>query len=74
MLSIFFLPVMSRHCRDDIDEIEPDEFDLMLLEKIRNNPECHEFVSQEEALKELRLDLIIRHELSKSKTAPVLAY
>lgn len=41
---------------DNIDEIEPDEFDLMLLEEIRNNPECHEFVSQEEALKELELD------------------
>lgn len=37
-------------------EIGPDEFDLMLLEEIRNNPECHEFVSQEEALKELGLD------------------
>lgn len=38
------------------DELEPDEFVLMLLEEIRNNPECHEFVFQEEALKELGLD------------------
>ena len=30
-----------------IEEIEPDEVDLMLLDEIRKNPECHEFVSQE---------------------------
>ena len=26
-----------------IEEIEPDEVDLMLLDEIRKNPECHEF-------------------------------
>ena len=48
--------IISPKTLDDVDEIEPDEFDLMLLEEIRNNPECHEFISQEEALKELGLD------------------
>lgn len=48
--------IISPKTLDDVDEIEPDEFDLMLLEEIRNNPECHEFVSQEDALKELGLD------------------
>lgn len=39
----------------NIEEVEPDEFDLMLLDEIQKNPECHEFVSQEEAMKELGL-------------------
>lgn len=42
---------------DNIEEIEPDEFDLAMLEEIKNNPDCHEFISQEEMLKELELDL-----------------
>ena len=47
-----------------IEEIEPDEVDLMLLDEIRKNPECHEFVSQEELMKELEMNYI--------KIAPVL--
>ena len=39
-----------------IEEIEPDEVDLMLLDEIRKNPECHEFVSQEELMKELEMN------------------
>ena len=39
----------------NIEEVEPDEFDLMLLDEIKNDPECHEFVSQEELMKELGL-------------------
>ena len=33
----------------------PDEVDLMMLKEIENNPDCHEFISQEELLKELNL-------------------
>ena len=34
----------------------PEEVDLMLLDEIRKNPECHEFVSQEELMKELEMN------------------
>lgn len=47
--------IISPKTWDDIEEVEPDEFDLMLLEEAHNNPECHEFVSKEEVLKELGL-------------------
>lgn len=40
---------------EDIEEVEPDEFDLAMLKEIEENPECHEFISQEEVLKELGL-------------------
>lgn len=40
---------------DDIEEIEPDEIDLQMLEEIKNDPDCHSFVSSEEAMKELDL-------------------
>ena len=39
----------------NIEEVDPDKFDSMLLDVIQKNPECHEFVSQEEAMKELGL-------------------
>ena len=39
----------------NIEEVDPDKFDSMLLAEIQKNPECHEFVSQEEAMKELGL-------------------
>jgi len=39
----------------NIEEVEPDEVDLMMLKEIENNPDCHEFISQEELLKELNL-------------------
>ena len=41
---------------DNNEEVEPDEIDLMLLDEIRKNPECHEFVSQEELMKELEMN------------------
>lgn len=40
---------------DDIEEVEPDEVDLAMLKEIEENSDCHEFVSQEEAMKELGL-------------------
>lgn len=36
-----------------IPEEEPDEIDLAMLAEIQENPDCHEFVSSEEAMKEL---------------------
>ena len=41
---------------DDNEQVERDEIDLMLLDEIRKNPECHEFVSQEELMKELEMN------------------
>lgn len=41
---------------DDIEEVIPDETDLQMLHEAEDAPECHEFVSREEAdriLKEL---------------------
>jgi hypothetical protein len=40
---------------DNIEEIEPDEIDLMMLDEIERNPECKEFISNEEAMNELGL-------------------
>lgn len=40
---------------DNIEEVEPDEIDLQMLEEIKNDPDCHSFVSSEEAMKELDL-------------------
>lgn len=39
----------------NIEEIEPDEFDLAMLREIENDPDCHEFISAEEAMEELEL-------------------
>lgn len=33
---------------DDIEEIEPDEFDLQMLKAIESNPECHDFIPENE--------------------------
>ncbi len=40
---------------DDIEDVEPDEFDLKMLAEIDANPDCNEFVSEDEALKMLDL-------------------
>ena len=39
---------------EDIEEVEPDEIDLEMLNEI-DDPDCKEFVSEEEALKMLGL-------------------
>lgn len=41
---------------DDIKEVEPDEWDLAMLKEIKENPDCHAFVSQDELMEELELD------------------
>lgn len=40
---------------EDIEEVEPDEFDLQMLSEIENNPECKEFMSSDEAMRALGL-------------------
>lgn len=40
----------------DIETVEPDEFDKKMLADIKSNADCREFVSPEEAMKELGLD------------------
>lgn len=39
----------------DVEEITPDEMDCKMLNEIKTNKDCHTFVSQEEAMKELNL-------------------
>ena len=40
---------------DDIEEVEPDEVDLKMLDEMDSDPDCKDFVSEEEALKMLGL-------------------
>ena len=42
---------------DNIEEIEPDEFDLTMLREIENDPDCHEFISAEEAMRNSKFNL-----------------
>ncbi len=39
----------------DIEEVEPDDIDLKMLDEIEHNPDCKEFVSSAELEKELNL-------------------
>ena len=46
---------------DNIEEEEPDEFDLQMLKAIESDPECHEFTSEENikhSIEELRIGCI----------------
>lgn len=40
---------------DDVEEVEPDEIDLEMLDEIENNPDCKEFISSDELERELNL-------------------
>lgn len=40
---------------ENIEEIKPDDWDLQILDEIKENPECREFMSEEDAMKELGL-------------------
>ncbi len=33
---------------DDIEEAEPDEIDMQMLQAIKNDPDCHEFTAESE--------------------------
>lgn len=41
----------------NIEEAEPDETDLAMLKEIEQDPDCHEFISQEELMKELNIEI-----------------
>lgn len=41
----------------DIPETELDEIDVQMLKELDQDPECHEFVSEEEMLKELGIEV-----------------
>lgn len=43
----------KRKSWDDIPEEDPDEFDLKMLAEIEANPDCKDFISQEDLLKGL---------------------
>ncbi len=38
---------------EEIPEITPDEIDLQMIKEMESDPDCHEFISEEELLKEL---------------------
>lgn len=38
---------------DSIPEAKPDDWDLMMLKDIEDNPDCHEFVSSDELKRSL---------------------
>ena len=40
---------------ESIEAVNPDGWDLRMLNEIEANSECHEFVSEENAMKELGL-------------------
>lgn len=40
---------------NNFEAVEPDEVDLAMLKEVEENSDCHEFISQEEAMKELGL-------------------
>ena len=52
----FIIDYIPKHTWSDIEEVEPDEWDKAMITDIQTNPDCKEFVSEAEALKELELD------------------
>ena len=40
---------------DYVEEVEPDDIDLEMLDEIENNPDCKEFISSDELERELNL-------------------
>ncbi len=40
----------------DIETVEPDEFDKKMIEDIKNDHDCSEFVSSEDAMNEIGLN------------------
>ncbi len=39
----------------NIEAIAPDDWDMQMLNEIKTDSECHEFVSEEDAMRELGL-------------------
>lgn len=40
---------------NDVEEVTPDEWDKKMLLDVKENPDCNEFISEEELMKELNL-------------------
>ena len=53
----FVIENLSPKSWEDIEEVTPDEWDLKMFDDIDKDPDCHEFISQDELLKELDLTL-----------------
>lgn len=51
----FVVKNLSSHSWEDIEEVSPDEWDLKILDDIEQDPDCHEFISQETLLEKLDL-------------------
>lgn len=51
----YILSNFPRKPFDGVEEIEPDEWDREMLEKIEKDPDCHIFISSEEAMEEIGL-------------------
>ena len=47
--------IISPKTWEDIEEGPPDEFDLAMLKEIENDPDCQEFVSSDDVIRELGL-------------------
>lgn len=53
----FVIENLSPRSWDNIESVSPDEWDLKMLADIATNPDCHEFISQDDLLKELDITL-----------------
>ncbi len=51
----FIVQQFSNRSWDNIEEVTPDEWDRQMLQEIANDPDCHEFLSSQEAMKTLGL-------------------
>ena len=51
--AIKFLQKQDKPTRLRIDAVQPDDWDLKMLDDIKNNPDCNMFFDYESARKEL---------------------
>ena len=52
-LSVRFQSTPAQVRWEDIEEDEPDEFDIEMIQAINNDPDCNEFASEEEMFNRL---------------------
>lgn len=52
----YILTQFSPRSWDDIEEVAPDDWDKVMLHDIATNPDCKEFLSSAEVMKELELE------------------
>lgn len=53
----FVIENLSPRSWDNIEEVTPDELDLKMLKDIETDPDCQEFIPQEELIQELGISL-----------------